>query len=204
MYKVYIEKRELREDSYYGDEILTCELETPKKPEELTDNEWIIIEKHAIELSTGKRHCYKHILGQDCYFDLYCIIDDNDWNVLAESKNYFIKNDYEEAFLYRKNDLKIIASVGHFYGDPEDAYIDPEEKFCITVGCGLIKYNLTEPFESYMYDRNTSQWIEAGREGDIEWCDCIEEVTDSYIIVSSEGEDRRRFKLETLEKEELI
>lgn len=42
-----------------------------------------------------------------------------------------------------------------------------------------------------------------GREGDIEWCDCIEEVTDSYIIVSCEGEDRRRFNLETLEKEDL-
>jgi len=54
-----------------------------------------------------------------------------------------------------------------------------------------------------MYDRKTTQWIETGRVGDIEWCDCIEEVADSYIIVSCEGGNRRRFNLETLLKEEL-
>ena len=45
-----------------------------------------------------------------------------------------------------------MASVGHFYGDPDAAYIDPEERFCITIGCGIIKYNLCEPFEGYMYN----------------------------------------------------
>ena len=57
--------------------------------------------------------------------------------------------------------------------------------------------------EGYMYDRDTPQWIEAGREGDnIEWCDKIEEVTDSYFVVSLEGEEKRKFNLTTLEKEE--
>ena len=84
------------------------------------------------------------------------------------------------------------------YGDPEDAYIDPEERFCVTVGCGIIKYNLCEPFEGYMYNRNTSQWIETGREGDIEWCDRIDEVTEEYIAVSLEGGDKKKFDINTL------
>lgn len=98
-----------------------------------------------------------------------------------------------------------ITCVGDFYGDPSDAYIDLDERFCITIGCGIIKYNLQEPYEEYMYDRDNSQWIEVGREGDdIEWCDRIEEVTDSYIIVSLEGEEKRRFNLNTLKKEEIL
>ncbi len=64
-----------------------------------------------------------------------------------------------------------------------------------------IKYMLQEPFEEYMYDRDTPQWIEVGRMGDIEWCDKIEEVTESCVEVSLEGEDMRRFNLETLQKE---
>ena len=56
-----------------------------------------------------------------------------------------------------------------------------------------------------MYDRDTPQWVEVGREGDdIEWCERIETVTDSYVEVSIEGEDRRRFNLSTLEKEEIV
>lgn len=112
----------------------------------------------------------------------YYRIDKNiDWGILAESEHYYIRAEYEDAVILSKTNSKRIASIGEHYGDPEDAYIDPKEKFCITVGCGLIKYNLTELFEGYMYDRNTSQWIEVGHE----------------------GEDRRRFNLETLEKEDL-
>ena len=65
-----------------------------------------------------------------------------------------------------------------------------------------VKYYLNEPFEIYMYNRVTPQWIEVGVTNDSEPCDKIEEVTDSYIIVSCEGTDRRKFNLETLEKEE--
>ncbi len=55
-----------------------------------------------------------------------------------------------------------------------------------------------------IYDRDTSQWIETGRTGDIEWCDRIEEVTGSYVEVPLEGEERRRFYMETLMKEDLV
>lgn len=120
----------------------------------------------------------KNIACGNSRFDLFGIENDFEAGILAESKRYYILRDYEEAELYRKPDSKYVASVGHFYGDPEDAYIDPEGKFCITIGCGIIKYNLCEPFEGYMYDRDTSQWIETGRKGDIVWCDHIDKVTE--------------------------
>jgi putative phosphoesterase len=125
--------------------------------------------------------------------------EDDMSGILAESENYYILGNFENVSLYRKSDSKFITCVGDFYGDPHDAYIDPEERFCVTVGCGIIKYNLCEPFEKYMYDRNTPQWIETGREGDIEWCDRIDEVTDEYIAVSLEGGARKKFDINTLE-----
>ena len=91
---------------------------------------------------------------------------------------------------------------GDFYGEANDGYIDPKERFCITVGYGIIKYNMTEPFEGFMYDRDTTQWIEIGNDKDnVEECDKIEEVTDTHVTVSFEGGDIRRFKLSDLSKE---
>lgn len=81
-----------------------------------------------------------------------------------------------------------------------DAYIDPEERFCIVIGCGIIKYNLEKPFDEYSYDTVTPQWIETGRTDEIEWCDKIEEVTESYVTVSLGGADKRIFDLKTLAK----
>lgn len=172
------------------------------KPYDLEEQEWNTIRPFVEKLLHGESKNYKDITVADHWFELYLMEDEWEWGILAESEHYFIVSEYEDASIYRKPDSKRITCVGDFYGDPEDAYIDPEERFCITIGCGIIKYNLKEPFEEYMYNRNTPQWVEVGREGDdIEWCDQIEEVTDSYIIVSLEGEERRRFNLNTLEKE---
>lgn len=202
LFKVYIEKREYNSETdceWVSDFVSVDAI----KPDKVSEEEWDIIESIVLEMAKGNKSVVKDIKGTNCLVDLERIDKNIDWGILAESEHYYIRAEYEDAVIFSKPNSKRIVSVGDHYGDPEDAYIDPEEKFCITVGCGLIKYNLTEPFEGYMYDRNTSQWIEVGREGDIEWCDCIEEVTDSYIIVSCEGEDRRRFNLETLEKEDL-
>jgi hypothetical protein len=121
-------------------------------------------------------------------------------DILAESEHYYIQKDSEEAVLYLKEGSKRIACVGDFYGDPLDAYIDPEERFCIVIGCGIIKYNLEKPFDEYSYDTVTPQWIETGRTDEIEWCDKIEEVTESYVTVSLGGADKRIFDLNTLAK----
>ncbi len=121
-------------------------------------------------------------------------------DILARSEHYFIQKEYEEAVLYLKEGSKRIACVGDHYGDPADAYIDPQERFCIVVGCGIIRYNLKEPFEDYSYDKKTTQWMETGRTGDILWCDHIEDVTESYVAVSLDGKRRGEFDLKTLER----
>ena len=104
--------------------------------------------------------------------------------ILAESSHFAILKEYERASLCTKQGFKPVTCVGDFYGDPQDAYIDPKEKFCITVGCGIILYYLREPFESYAYDKTSLQWIETGREGDALWCDRIETVTDTFFIIT--------------------
>lgn len=173
------------------------------KPYDISENEWDIIRPFAEKICAGVVKNYSGIKVQESSFDLLLIEDEKDWGILAESENYFIVRDFENALIYRKPDCRRITCVGDFYGNPSDAYIDPKERFCITVGCGIIKYSLHEPFEDYMYNRDTLQWIEVGREGEnIEWYDKIEKVTESYIIVSLEGEERRKFKLSILEKED--
>ncbi|MBR7019735.1 MAG: hypothetical protein IKI15_01605 [Lachnospiraceae bacterium] len=168
------------------------------KPFELPEDEWEMLQPYISEIVGGRASEHKNIVYGNSRFEIYRIDNDFEGGILDESKNYYILRDYEEAEIYRKPDSKYVASVGHFYGDPEDAYIDPEERFCVTVGCGIIKYNLREPFEGYMYNRNTPQWVETGREGDIEWCDRIDEVTEEYIAVSLEGGDRKKFDINTL------
>ena len=168
------------------------------KPYEIPEDEWEVLQPYISEIVGGRSSEHKNIVYGNSRFEIYRIDNDLEGGILAESKNYYILRDYEEAELYRKPDSKYVASVGDFYGDPEDAYIDPEERFCLTVGCGIIKYNLCEPFEGYMYDGNTPQWIETGREGDIEWCDRIDEVTEEYIVVTLEGGDKRKFDINTL------
>ena len=197
MYKVLIEKSEKHP-------ALDCDMLSDfisigaVKPYDLSEAEWDCIKQIVMNLAGQDCDSRKQINGPGCQFTLTRMVDDMDGDILTESEHYFIRRENEEAVLYRKPDSKRITCVGDFYGDPDDAYIDPLERFCITIGCGIIKYNLTEPFEEYMYDMETPQWIEIGREGDIEWCDRIEEVTDSYILVSCEGADIRRFNLHTL------
>ena len=199
MYKVIIQKN-VRYPGRDWDTIIQSISLDAVKPLDLTEAEWEAIYSYVLKLANGDAEFFKRIAGPDCYFDLICVSDDKEYGILFESEHYFVYRDFEDASLYQKPDSKYITSVGDFYGEPEDAYIDPQEKICITIGCGIILYYLKEPFEDYMYDRNTSQWIEAGREGDIEWCDKIEKVTDSYVIVSLEGEEKRKFDINTLKK----
>ena len=108
-------------------------------------------------------------------------------HILAESENYYIKGTFESADLYSKSDNRRIAQVGDFYGDPEDGLIDRYERFCITVGCGYIIYFLREPFEDYMYDKNTKQWIEGGRNADnTKWIEAVRQVSDNEAEITDE------------------
>ena len=72
--------------------------------------------------------------------------------------------------------------IGHFYGDPEGAFIDVHEKYCVMYGCGVIVYFLNDPFEKYWYCKSTKQWVEYGREPqNILWVrNCIPDLIQNY------------------------
>ena len=55
-------------------------------------------------------------------------------NILTESENYIILQNVNEAELIRKVDNRNIVCVGRRIATPLDAYIDPNERFCIAVG----------------------------------------------------------------------
>ena len=81
-------------------------------------------------------------------------------------------------------------------------FFDAEEKYCVTIGNGIIKYFLHEPFEEYSRSKTSKQWIETGRTPDGDWFDRFEEITPAYIVVSWRGEKKsmRKFDLGTLEE----
>ncbi|MBQ6304276.1 MAG: hypothetical protein IJK83_09635 [Clostridiales bacterium] len=116
--------------------------------------------------------------------------------LLAESKNYYLTGSSEEVNLYRKSDDKHLACVGDFYGDPNDALIDQDERFCISVGCGYILYRLNEPFQSYQYDVESCQWTEEGRGPDnIDWYDKVEQISSNELVLTDEAGNKRILKV---------
>jgi len=112
--------------------------------------------------------------------------------IMAESQNYILKGEYEEAVLYRKSDNARIAVVGDFYGDPNAGIIDGDERYCLTVGCGVIVYRLQAPFENYMYDTDTTQWYEFGRDPkSIDWIDEVRQIgPDKIKLIDASGKER--------------
>ena len=112
--------------------------------------------------------------------------------VIAESDHYIIKGCFEDASIYKKDDNSYLTCVGDFYGDPLDGIIDKNERFCVVVGCGYIIYYLKEPFEEYMYDKNTSQWIEAGRGPEnILSIHSVSQISDSEIEIEMANGEKR-------------
>jgi len=108
-------------------------------------------------------------------------------NLLAESKQYIIFNEYETVMLKIKESQKMIQ-IGDFYGNPQMAIISDDEKFCVMCGCGIIIYYLREEFEEYQYHKKTSQWVEWGRStanGDI-WVENVKCLNDQQIEILTE------------------
>lgn len=89
--------------------------------------------------------------------------------ILAESKSYIVYNDYEIVVLKNKSDCSEII-IGDFYGDPDGALIDTEERFVLMYGCGVIIYYLPAKVE-YRYNMQTPQWKEFGRHTPVIWVD---------------------------------
>lgn len=116
--------------------------------------------------------------------------------ILARSQNYVISHEYEEVFLHGVGQEPIIIS--DFYGDPECALIDWDERWCIVAGCGLILYYLHAPFQPYQYDTATTQWVEWGRTpSDVLWVEAIYKVDRDYVrfVVDPYGEKAGIYQL---------
>ncbi len=71
-----------------------------------------------------------------CFFSAY-------WNEQKFTKIRWKKDNLCRRFLWK----------------PNAGIIDKNEKYCVTVGCGIIVYRLSEPFEEYMYDKDAMQWM---------------------------------------------
>ena len=117
--------------------------------------------------------------------------------ILAESKNLYIEGRGEEAIMYFKGSKRRLACVGEFRSPPYDAYIDPEEKFCIVIGTRIIKYYLIEPYEEYSLGRKSSHWVETT---EIDYYKQIDEVTTSYIAVTLIDGEKKKYDVNTLEE----
>lgn len=105
--------------------------------------------------------------------------------VLAASENYVVAHQFETAYLIYRN--KPLCDIGDFYGDPNVAIIDKDEKWCAIGGCGLIIYFLRKPFLNYDYHQITSQYFELGRyPPNIWWIDKIEQLGPFEITITLE------------------
>ena len=89
---------------------------------------------------------------------------------LAQSAHYEIDSEYESVFLtVRQTGRRVL--IGDFYGDVEKAVISPDESYCAMVGCGVIVYDLREPFTPYAYHTPSDQWKEFDRDGKLWYTD---------------------------------
>ncbi len=116
-------------------------------------------------------------------------------NKLAESEHYEVYKEYETVFLKAKSSDKII-SIGDFYGDVAKAIISPEEEYCIMAGCGVIVYRLKAPYIPYEYEKNTSQWRELYRDGNVWIMDIA--LRDDILIMQMETGEKENISLKAI------
>lgn len=108
--------------------------------------------------------------------------------ILAENRRYKIIGNYETVSLIDKTTNAGVI-IGDFYGDPQGALIDPDERFAVTYGCGLIVYFLRPPFAEYAYDTQTSQWLELGRSEPVKWVEnVLQKSRDEIEIIFENGQ----------------
>ena len=107
-------------------------------------------------------------------------------NILSESNNYMIVNEYETVTLIVKQSQKRVV-IGDFYGDPDIGIISEDETICAMCGCGVIVYFIKEPFIEWKYHTSNSQWIEWGREiGKEVWIEDMFFIDNNTIEITTE------------------
>ena len=110
--------------------------------------------------------------------------------ILAKSEDYSVKRQCEEAQLIFNFQERRSICVGDHYGDVQCASISPNQRWCVTCGAGIIIYHLIEPFQSYEYDQQTTQWYEYGRDpNETDYIERILSINDEEVaVVNFDGE----------------
>lgn len=116
--------------------------------------------------------------------------------IVAESRNYYLYGSYECVYLVSQKNNRAITQVGDFYGDVQAGIIDPDERFCVTVGCGYIIYYLKKPFKGYEYDKITDQWSEGGRgPQNIHWIEDLKQISPNEVELTDEFGNKEILKI---------
>lgn len=125
-----------------------------------------------------------------------------DYVQLSQSKSYKIIHLYESAYIapLQSSDIYQYIEIGDFYGNPEVAIIDQNEKWCAIGGCGLIIYFIQEPFTPYQYDQESSQYFEIHRSPpSIWWIEDLQQISQSKILITLEDSQTRILDIFTKE-----
>lgn len=105
--------------------------------------------------------------------------------LLCRSPNYTVRSAWEEVFLEGRA-LPARIVVGDFYGNPSAAAIDRAERWCVTVGAGLVAYRLGPPWTPYRYQQATDQWFEWGRgPKDVQWITNVAARDDGAFAITT-------------------
>lgn len=121
---------------------------------------------------------------------------------LTQSQNYKIIHFQETVYLapLQSNCISEYIEIGDFYGNPEVAIIDHDEKWCAIGGCGLIIYFIKEPFILYQYGQQTFQYFELHRNPpSIWWIDALQQISPSKILITLENAETRTIDILTKE-----
>lgn len=109
---------------------------------------------------------------------------------LTQSKNYKIIHLQETAYIApsQSDCINEYIEIGDFYGNPEIAIIDENEKWCAIGGCGVIIYFIQEPFTPYKYDQENAQYFEIHRNPpSIWWISSLQQITPSKLLITLEN-----------------
>lgn len=129
---------------------------------------------------------------------------------LCETEHYWVEA-HDESVVLSGPGVPDNLIIGDFYGNPREAMIDAEERWCVMVGCGLIVYRLGDPWTPYRYSRppdgqvpmslihRGEQWWEYGREReDAVWLDSIDPDRGERFVVAGQTSECQRRRWEVL------
>jgi len=116
--------------------------------------------------------------------------------LLFRSRNFTVRSAWEVVTLQGRH-LPRDLYVGDHYGGPEAGVIDREERWCVTVGCGVIVYRLAPPWDEYV-GIETPQWWDYGNDpSDILSLVSVTHVDGDRFLCTSDPDhgDGRRYEV---------